>query len=737
MAVQGGLAAVKPASYLIEGLRRLVHLGAHAAQDEGESRRILLANRFALSYLFLTAPYFFVFMACGMWALAWGVIPMLAWHAATLALNAKGHATAARVSLSANAMVSILITAIALGRTSGAHNLLLAASLNFLILFDWGKEKRFMIWGLVANSALYLGYQLLGSRQGLLYVPPPLLEKLIRAALSMANLLGIIAGVGHFLVGSARAEKALIAAREKAQAADRIKCRFIANMSHEIRTPLNVILGLARLMENPEAESQRRGFLADIRASAADLLEILNDALDLSKIEAGKIDLECKPFRLGDLAEAILVPFRMQAIQKGLDLRLEADAANARVLLGDPLRLRQVLNNLLSNAFKFTPKGSVILRVARAGGTVETPAYRFEVADTGIGIAAEAQGQLFQSFRQADDSITRTHGGTGLGLAICKGLVEMMGGTIQLESRPGLGTTVHFTASFRLGREENIRPSGDAEPRPPEPAAAGKMVRSARILVVDDHPMNRMVLRILLEAQGFLAEEVADGEGALRACAERPYDLIFMDYHMPVMNGLECTKRIRDLRGAQPVIVGITADALPDSRATCLEAGMDRLILKPVEAADLRSVLSPWTSFPEEAVPLRPGSPASEWVDIERLGNLVHRTRLRDPDYRNKAWEQFRSDTETLRQSLREAGRSGNARELKDAAHGLKGLCMTMGLNRLADACRRIEVVSQESGRSDWSPALSDLEAAYDPSLADLARALETRFDARLSPPIA
>jgi HPt (histidine-containing phosphotransfer) domain-containing protein len=154
---------------------------------------------------------------------------------------------------------------------------------------------------------------------------------------------------------------------------------------------------------------------------------------------------------------------------------------------------------------------------------------------------------------------------------------------------------------------------------------------------------------------------------------------------------------------------------------------MDRVILKPVEAADLRSILSPWKSFPGEAGSPRPVSRASEWVDLERLGNLVQRTRLRDPAYRNKALEQFRSDTETLRGVLREAGRSGNARELKDAAHGLKGLCLTLGLNRLADACRRLEVVSLEAGQRDWSRALSDLEAAYGPSLADLGRALETQ----------
>jgi signal transduction histidine kinase/CheY-like chemotaxis protein len=749
--------AAKPVRYLSALRRRFEHAGAHAVGDEGAARRVVMANRFALSYLALTAPYFLVFMACGMWTLAWGVLPMLAWHAATPALNARGHTTLSRVSLGANAMVSILLTAVALGRGSGAHHLFLAASLNFLILFDWHRERRIMAWGLVANSALYLGFQLLGSRDGLLYVPPPLIGKLIRAALSLANLVGIIAGVGHFLAGNARAEKALIAAREKAQAADRIKSRFIANMSHEIRTPLNVILGLARLMENPQAEPQRQGFLANIRSSAADLIDILNDALDLSKIEAGKIELESRPFRLGELAESVLVPFRIQAGEKGLDLRLDAGAEGAKVLHGDALRLRQVLNNLLSNAIKFTPRGSVALRISRAEGVERAGApgaaggagaaggderdeerswYRFEVSDTGMGITTEAQGRLFEAFRQADGSLSRTHGGTGLGLAICKGLVELLGGTIALESEPGLGTKVRFTAGFLPGREADLAPPADADAdrdaglQAAKAAAPGKPAGSARILIVDDHPLNLMVLRNLLEAQGFAADQADDGEAALRACADRPYDLILMDYHMPVMDGLECTRRIRGSRGLggpQPVIVGITADALQESRSICLAAGMDRVILKPVEVADLRSVLSPWSSFPAEPAGSLGENTASEWVDVARLESLVQRTRLRDPAYRNQAWEQFRSDTETLRRTLREAGRSGNARDLKDAAHGMKGLCLTMGLNRMADACRRIEVVSQEGRPGDWSPALSDLEAAYGPSLADLERALLSR----------
>jgi signal transduction histidine kinase/CheY-like chemotaxis protein len=713
----------KPWHRLEQNFARLERLGAGRSPDARAAQRIVLANRLTLSYILVSCPFFLVYKQCGMDALAWALVPMLAWLALTLPLNARGWTRLARLNLATAASVSITAVAIALGRGSGAHNLLLAATVNFLILFDWEKEKAFMAAGLAANSALYLGYQSLSFRVGTLYALEPDMERLVRIAVSMATLFALIAGVFYFLIGNVRAESALVAAREKAQAADRIKSRFIANMSHEIRTPLNVILGLARLMENPELEPKRALFLANIRSSAADLLAILNDVLDLSKIESGMMKLESAPLRIGEIAESVAGLFRPQAAGKGLgfELDLDLDQGDLGPLRGDALRLRQVLNNLLSNALKFTAEGDIRLRIRRAGRKGDRVALRFEVTDTGVGIPPEAVEGLFQPFRQADDGITRSFGGSGLGLAICKRLVELMGGAIQLRSRPGAGTTVSFTALFAPDDGSGTRFGESA----PEAAgqAAGK--GEARILIVEDYPLNRMVLQGQLNVLGFRADEAEDGKVALEACAKRAYDLILMDCHMPNMDGIECTRRIRSMPGPRPAIIGVTADALPETRKSCLAAGMDRVLLKPLQEGELRKILAPWKAPGENASPGPGGRPrASEWVDFGRLDRLAQATRFRDPEYRKKAIAQFRTDAQALHDSLREAGRSGDAGRLKDAAHGLKGLSLTLGLDRLADTCKRIEAAS--AGASpDWSPVLADLDTAFASSLADLDRWLD------------
>jgi CheY-like chemotaxis protein len=348
------------------------------------------------------------------------------------------------------------------------------------------------------------------------------------------------------------------------------------------------------------------------------------------------------------------------------------------------------------------------------------------VADTGPGIPEGAQHGLFQPFRQADDSITRSFGGTGLGLAICKRLVELMDGTIGLRSRPGLGTSVSFTAAFHFDDGTGTRTEEAAESA--DPASAEGTLASPegpRILIVEDHPLNRMVLKGMLEIHGFRADEAHDGKQALDAWAARPYDLILMDCHMPVMDGMECTRRLRALEGPRPVIIGVTADAQAETLNNCLRAGMDRVILKPLEEKELRDILAPWiTARGGMAQEARPGANPA-WVDAARLGRLIQQTRLRDPEYRKRAFAQFQADAESLRAALREAGRSGRPGDLKEPAHGLKGLCLTMGLDRLADACKRLEATSLAEEPQDWSPVLAELEEAFEPSLADLRRFLE------------
>jgi signal transduction histidine kinase/CheY-like chemotaxis protein len=707
-------------------LGRLESLGVHPAQGTSDPRRAVLANRLAITYILFSCPYFFLYLWSGMYILAWALLPILLWLGLTFVLNARGWSRMARFNLALCASVSIVGIAITLGRAVGAQALLLVSTLNFLLLFDWRKERPILLAGLVVNSALFLGFQSLSFHAGSLYALDPGMERHIRLAISFTALLGLVAAFLHFQAGHARVERHLIAAREKAQAADRLKSRFIANMSHEIRTPLNVILGLTRLMENPGAEAKRREHLASIQSSAAYLLAILNDVLDLSKIEAGRMRLESVPFRVRELAESVLATFHSQASQKGLQLLLDMEAEESDPLQGDPLRLRQVLNNLLSNSLKFTSRGAVVLRIRREGGDETRPMLRFEVSDTGAGIPEAAQRRLFRPFQQADDSINRSFGGTGLGLAICKRLVELMGGTIALRSRPGAGTMVSFSVAFDLDDRAGTHAdeTADAAGLAPAEGAVGSP-GGPRILIVEDHPLNRMVLEGMLEAHGFKADEAHDGKQALDAWAAGPYDLILMDCHMPVMDGLECTRRLRAMEGPRPVIIGVTADAMAETRNSCLRAGMDQVILKPLNEKELRSILAPWIAARGRKIPEERRDANPDWVDAPRLGRLIQQTRLRDPEYRKRAFAQFQADAESLRAALREAGRSGRPGNLKDPAHGLKGLCLTMGLDRLAEACKRLEAASLAAEPQDWSPVLAELEAAFDPSLADLRRILE------------
>ena len=376
----------------------------------------------------------------------------------------------------------------------------------------------------------------------------------------------------------------------RADAANQAKSEFLANMSHEIRTPMNGVLGMAQLLLATDLSPRQIRYAEMIRASGNSLLAVINDVLDFSKIEARKIEIERIDFDLHALLRECRDAFSPSADQKGLDLRLELDPRLPLHLQGAPSRLRQILNNLLGNAVKFTPKGSVLLRAAPVDPPDAASAsvlIRFDIADTGIGIAPDKLGMLFEKFTQIDASTTRAYGGTGLGLAISKQLAELMGGRIGVDSSPGQGSTFWVVLPFASAAD---RPESAPTPAPvPAPA----LPPSLRILLAEDNEINRMLALGVLERLGLRADVAVDGQEAVDAVARHPYDVVLMDVQMPRLDGLEATRRIRASGSAVP-IVALTAHSMQGDRERCLAAGMDDYLSKPLDFSRLASVLSRW-----------------------------------------------------------------------------------------------------------------------------------------------
>lgn len=439
----------------------------------------------------------------------------------------------------------------------------------------------------VMIMAVYRMYLASSDALRLEYTNEELIQNLTQAGVELENMNRELTEEIDYVK---RIEQELKLAKDKAEEMSQAKGEFLANMSHEIRTPMNGVIGTLQLLSDTKLGAAQQEYVDTAHKSAHSLLTILNDILDLSKIEAGKLNIELIPLDIREIVSELITLHSMTAEEKVIRLYADIDEQLPQVLIGDPTRIRQILANLISNALKFTEKGHVLVKISVVSSDDNNADIRMAVEDTGVGIREEIKDRLFNEFTQADGSTTRKYGGTGLGLAIVKQLVEMMHGQFGVESVPGEGSTFWFRVTLGVSAEQTIK-----QPFEHELELTGNL--SGHVLLVEDNPINQMVAQKMLEKIGIKATLAADGQEALDMLEQDEFDAVLMDCQMPVMDGYEATRRIREQDALLKLpVIAMTANVMEGDREKCIEAGMNDYIGKPFVEMDLKKTLARWIS---------------------------------------------------------------------------------------------------------------------------------------------
>ncbi len=549
---------------------------------------------------------------------------------------------------------------------------------------------------------------------------------------------GIAGWVGTLadVTAEAGAEAALSEARDQATQASRLKSDFLANMSHEIRTPMNGVIGMTDLLLETDLDARQRDYAQTVRDSGEVLLMIINDILDFSKIEAGRLDVEDVTFRVGSVVDDVVNMLAAPAQAKGLDLHAVVGSTVPGTISGDPGRVRQVLTNLVGNALKFTHHGEIVVRVIDPGSappsTVDDGAgvgaddgamvIRFEVSDTGDGIAPDKVDMIFKPFVQADTSTSRKYGGTGLGLAICSQLVALMGGECGVTSTLGGGSTFWFTIRVHTVAGQPVD-GPVAVTSPPSPTGRPDM---GRLLLAEDNLINQKVAVEMLSKAGYEVDTVLNGAAAVEAVAARPYDAILMDCQMPEMNGYEATAAIRALSssGRLTPIIAMTAGARSEDQERCLAEGMDGYLSKPVRKDSLLSLVARSVKDVSVTAGAVAGADHDDAVgdclDLAVFGELRLLDEATEEDFLGELVEQFAHDTEALLTELGLAWNAGDVPAVTRTAHSIRGGSTQLGGSRLALSCRHLEEMASTDRLFGGLAHLHAVESDYQ----DLRRAL-------------